>query len=167
MTIFPEKTTPAVPALNKQTGRAWLNISLLVLQTAAILPLLDGGSRIFAGGADAIHCVSGMLLLTACGIHLMGHGRWVRTVILNKPKIITPTLRRQRWLFWAMLFSGLLCGSSGLVTLHSARTFSHVFCLVTPIHALSGLTFLGLNIYHMVLQRNWFLARIGAFFRIS
>jgi hypothetical protein len=36
-----------------------------------------------------------------------------------------------------------------------------LLCCGTPIHSLSGLTFVGLNIYHLVLHRSWFTARLG------
>ncbi len=161
MTIFPEKTAipSAAPLLNKRTGRAWLNFLLVVLLAGTMLSL--------PAGAHGIHCAAGMLLLAACSLHLIRHGRWIKAVILNTPKNITPALHRQRWLFWAMLVSSLLCGLSGLVALLSVHVFLPLLCLVTPIHALSGLAFLGLNMFHLILQRNWFLTRLGAFFRVS
>jgi hypothetical protein len=85
-----------------------------VTLAATMLPL--------PGGADGIHCVSGILLLTACAIHLIWHERWIKAVILDKPKSLTPTLCRRR-LFWGMLLSGFLCGLSGLVTL----SLGHIF----------------------------------------
>jgi hypothetical protein len=156
MTIYPDKTAAAIPASNQQAHRAWPNILLVVFLAATILPL--------PGGAGGIHCIAGILLLITCGIHLMWHGQWIKAVILNKPKKITPTLRRQRRLFWATLLSGLLCGLSGLVSLFLGHNFLPLVCLVNPIHTLSGLVFLGLNIYHLALHRNWFTTRIGRVF---
>ncbi|HVM70524.1 MAG TPA: hypothetical protein VMT91_02110 [Anaerolineales bacterium] len=161
MTIYPEKASVAVPppALTKQTARPWLNFLLVVLQAATILPL--------PAGADGIHYVAGMLLLAACGLHLMGHRPWIKAVVLNKPENITPTLQRRRRLFWAMLVSGLLCGLSGPVALLLDNNFPSLLRLVTRIHALSGLTFISLSMCHFVSHRNWFSKRIGAFFHAS
>jgi len=156
MTIYPDKTAPATPVVNRRDDLAWLNVLMPILLAATILPL--------PGGADGIHCVGGMLLLTACVIHLIWHRRWIKAVVLGRPTNITPALRRQRRLFWAMLLSGLLCGSSGLNTLLFAHAFLPLLCLVVPIHALSGLAFLGLSIYHLVLHRNWFTTKIGRVF---
>jgi uncharacterized membrane protein len=103
--------------------------------------------------------VAGIFLLIGCGIHLARHGRWIKAVILETPKNITPSLRRQRRLFWGMLLSGSVCGLSGLVGLlfiHEAPIFIALLCCGSPIHTLSGLAFLGLNIYHLALHRSWF-----------
>jgi len=135
MVTIPNKTVSIPPGLHKQIGPFALNILLVILLAATLVPPL--------------HCAGGMLLLIGCGVHVGLHGRWIKAVILGTPKNITPTLRRQRRLFWVKLISGSLCGLSGLITL------ALHFCL-TPIHALSGLVFLGLNIYHLVQHRNWF-----------
>jgi hypothetical protein len=157
MTRLSDGTAPAVLGLNRQTGRLWLNIVLVILLAATILSLI--------GDADGIHCVAGIFLLIGCGVHLALQVRWIKVVILNTPKNITPALRSQRRRFWATLLSGILCGLSGLGTLLLADPPFHIFlpllCCGIPIHTLSGLTFLGLNIYHLVLHRNWFLTRIG------
>ena len=153
MTTLPNKTTLGTPGLNKQASRTGLNIFMVILMTATILPL--------PGGAHGIHWVAGLFLLIACGVHLMRHERWIKAVILNTPKVITSTLRRQRRLFWIELLSGSLCGLSGLISLLSIHIFLPVICLVTPMHILSGLTFLGSIIYHMVLHRSWFATKIG------
>jgi len=161
MTIYPEKASVAVPspALNKQATRPWLNFLLVVLQAATIVSL--------PAEADGIHCVAGVLLLAACGLHLMGHRPWIKSVILNDPENIKPALRRQRWMFWTALSSGLLCGLSGPAALLADNNFPSLLRLVTRIHALSGLTFISLNIYHLIMHRNWFSRRLSAFFRVS
>jgi hypothetical protein len=160
MTTLPDKTVPATLGLDKQVELPWLNIVLMVLLAATMLSL--------PGGADAIHCVGGILLLIGCGVHLALHRRWIKAVILKTPKNITPMLRSQRRLFWGLFLSGTLCGLSGLISL-SWVIEPHGFLLLlfcgTPLHVLSGLTFLGLNSYHLVLHRNWFnkkLATISA-----
>ena len=161
MTIYPEKASVAAPspALTKQTARPWLNFLLVVLQAATILSL--------PAEADGIHGAAGMLLLAACGLHLMGHRPWIKSVILSNPENIKPALRRQRWMFWAALFSGLLCGLSGPIVLLSDKIFPPLLHLLTRIHAVSGLAFIGLNIWHLVLHKNWFSRRLGAFFHVS
>jgi hypothetical protein len=155
MTSLLDKPVAAASGLDKQNGRLWLNIALVIFLVATILPL--------PGGADAIHIVGGILMLIGCVVHLTLHGRWIKAVILDFPKNITPALRCQRRLFWGMFVSGLLCGLSGLVMLpfvHDPHVFMPLHCCATPIHVLSGLTFLGLNIYHLALHRNWFAARL-------
>ena len=154
MTTFPNKTT--VPALvaNKQTGLLGLNIAMAILLTVTILSI----------PADGIHIVGGILLMLACIVHLILHRRWIQAVILDVSKNITPALCRQRRLFWSMFLSCSLCGLSGLMMLPIAfdpHAFLPLHCCGTPLHILSGLTFLGLNIYHLVLHRNWFVARLG------
>lgn len=156
MTIFPDKTTVSAPGVNKQAGLFSLNILLVILLASTILSL---------PGAHAIHIVSGTFMLIGCGIHLVLHRHWIKAVILETPKNVTTALRRQRRLFWGMFISGSLCGLSGLsglITLpliHAPHIFLPLHCCGTPIHILSGLTLLGLNIYHLVLHRNWFAAR--------
>jgi ABC-type uncharacterized transport system permease subunit len=135
-----------------------LNIVLVILLAATMLSLPNG--------ADAIHCVGGIFLLIGCGIHLARHGYWIKAVILETPKSITPALHRQRRLFWGMFLSGSLCGLSGLVSLlliHEPHIFLPILCCGTPIHALSGMVFFGLNIYHLVLHRNWFRKNLAVF----
>ncbi len=156
MTIIPDKTATAKPAQAKKTGVILLNIILVISLAATILPPL--------------HFVGGAFLLTSCGIHLALHGRWIKAVILEPPKNISPFLRRQRRLFWAKLISGIICGLSGLVTLLSTLELHFllpVHCLGTPIHALSGLTFLGLNIYHLVTHQSWFGKNLASFPKTS
>ena len=41
------------------------------------------------------------------------------------------------------------------------HAFLVLHCCGTPVHILSGLTFLGLNIHHLGLHRNWFAVRLG------
>jgi hypothetical protein len=151
MTTLPDETVSATLRLDKRIGLRWLNIALVILLAATMLSLPVGG--------HATHCVGGIFLLVGCGVHLALHGRWIKAVILKSPKNITPTLRRRR-LFWAMLLSGFLCGLSGVVALplaHEPHLFLPLLCCGTPIHILSGLAFLGLNIYHLVLHRSWFM----------
>jgi hypothetical protein len=152
MTTLPNETVSATLGLGKRTGLRWLNITLLILLALTMLSL--------PGGADAIHYVGGIFLLIGCGVHLVLHGRWIKAVILDTPKNVTPTLRRQRRLFWGMFLSGLFCGLSGLATLpvhvHAPHTFLPMLCCGAPIHILSGLAFFGLTINHLVLHRNWF-----------
>ncbi|CAG0977239.1 hypothetical protein ANAEL_01522 [Anaerolineales bacterium] len=154
MTTFPNKTTVSAPMANKQTGRLGLNIFLVILLALTILSI----------PADGIHIVGGILLMLGSVIHLILHRRWLQSVILEPPKNVTPVLIRQRRLFWGMFLSGSLCGLSGLIMLPIAfdpHAFLLLHCCGTPIHILSGLTFLGLNIYHLILHRNWFAARLG------
>ncbi len=148
MTTFPDKPTPATSGLGKWTVRTWLGIVLIILLAATMLALL--------GGAIAIHCAAGALLLTSCSLHLTLHGRWLKAVILNAPKTVTPILGRQRRMFWGLLISGLFCGVSGATNLLSFVIPHHVFCCGHVIHILAGLTFLGLSIYHLVLHKSWF-----------
>jgi len=155
----PEKPAAALPGMQKQTGRTWLDLSLALVLAATLLSL--------PGGAAGIHCAAGMLLLVGCGIHIAQHGRWVRAVILERSSSSLPALQRQRRLFWAMLLSGLLCGSSGLIALFSGTIILPVLCLVMPLHGLSGLAFLGLVVTHLVRNRNWFAARAGGVFRVA
>ncbi len=162
MTTFPNKTT--APGVNKQVGLFSLNMVLVILLAVTIFSL---------PGGHVIHIAGGTLMLTGCGIHLIMHGRWIKAVILETPKDITPALRRQRRLFWGMFISGSLCGLSGLsglITLplvHAPHVFLPLLCCGTPVHILSGLTFCGLNIYHLVLHRNWFIKRLAIFSAMS
>jgi hypothetical protein len=158
MTTLPNETTSSTLGLDKRTGLRWLNIILLILLAVTMLSI--------PGGADAIHCVGGIFLLIGCGIHLALHGSWIKAVILDTPKDVTPTLRRQRRLFWGMLLSGFVCGLSGVVALpfvHEPHLFLPLLCCGIPIHVLSGLVFLGFNIYHLVLHQNWFSKNLAIF----
>ena len=158
MTSLLDKITVPMPGADKHAGRHWLNIALVILLATTMLSL--------PGGADAIHCVGGIFLLIGCGIHLVRHGRWIKAVILEIPKNITPTLRRQRRLFWGMLLSGSFCGLGGLVALplaHEPHIFLPLLCCGTPFHMLSGMVFFGLNIYHLMLHRNWFRKNLAIF----
>jgi len=151
MASIPVESTSMTIGSQKQAGLPGLNFILLILLAVTILPL--------PGGGHAIHSVGGIFLLIACGVHLARHGRWIKAVILETPKNVSPGLRRQRGLFRGLLLSGLLCGLSGLVALlfiHNPPAFLLMLCCGSPIHILSGLVFLGLNIYHLVLHRNWF-----------
>jgi hypothetical protein len=158
MTTLTDKTA-VTPRVEKQTDRAWLNFLLVVLLAATILPL--------PGGADGIHCAAGMLLLGVCAIHLVRHRRWIKAVILDKPITVSPMLHRQRRLFCAMLLSGSICGSSGLINLLSFHIFLPLLCLIAPLHVSSGLTFSGLIVYHLFLHRNWFATKIGRLFYVG
>jgi hypothetical protein len=161
MTTLPGKTASSTLGLEKQSGRLWLNIILVIFLAMTILSL---------PGGHAIHIVGGILMLIGCGVHLILHRRWIKAVILETPKNITPALRRQRRLFWGMFLSGFLCGLSGLSSLPLAlhpHTFLPVFCCGTPIHTLSGLAFVGLNINHLVLHRNWFRKNLVTFFMMT
>jgi hypothetical protein len=149
MTTIPDEPVPVTPRLHKQAGAAALNIILVVLTVAMLVP--------------PFHCVGGMLLLTSCGVHVALHGNWIKAVILGAPKNNPPSLQRQRRLFWAKLISGVLCGLSGLVigmgSLPAAlepHFFLPLECCGTPLHVVSGLTFGSLNIAHLVVHRNWF-----------
>ena len=146
MTILPDKTASTALGPDKQIGLIVLNLLQGFLLAVTMLSLPSGGGP--------IHCVGGIFLLIGCGFHLALHGRWIKAVILETPKNIPPGLRRQRRLFCGMVLSGLLCGLSGMVTLPS------LFC-ATPIHAVSGLVFLGLNTYHLILHRNWFRKKMA------
>jgi len=151
MTTFSNKYT-----VSEKTGRLGLDILLMILLAVTILSL--------PGGADGIHIVGGILMMIGCIVHLVQHRRWIKAVILDAPKNITPVLQRQRRLFWGTFLSGSLCGLSGLMMLPIAfapHAFLPLHCFGTPIHILSGLTFLGFNTYHLALHRNWFIARIG------
>jgi hypothetical protein len=158
MTTLPGKTASPTLGLEKQSGRLWLNIILLIFLVMTILSL---------PGGHAIHIVGGILVLIGCGVHLILHRRWIKAMILETPKNGTPGLRRQRRLFWGMLLSGLICGLSGVVGLpfhvHDPLVSLPVHCCVAPIHVLSGLIFLGLNIYHLVLHQNWFRKNLTIF----
>ncbi len=150
------KTTMPAHGMHKHTGRRWLNIALVFSLVMTILSL--------PSGAHAIHASAGIFMLIGCGIHLALHRKWIEAVILQTPKNATPALRRQRRLFWSMFLSGFLCGLSGLVSLplsHNPHLFLLLYCCATPIHILSGLTFLALIIYHLALHRNWFTAWLG------
>jgi hypothetical protein len=146
MTTFLNKIASGVLGLDKQTDRPWLNIILAIFLAATMLSL--------PGGADAVHCLGGIFLLIGCGVHLLLHRRWIKALILVTPNNLTPALRRRRWLFWGMLISGFVCGLTGVVALPL------LFC-GTPIHILSGLVFLSLNINHLGQHRNWFTKRIS------
>ena len=151
MTMFSNKYV-----VSEQTGRLGLDILLMILLAVTILSL--------PGGADGIHIVGGILMMIGCLVHLVQHQRWIKVVVLDAPKNILPALQRQRRLFWCTFLSGSLCGLSGLVMLPFAfapHAFLPLHCCGTPIHILSGLTFFGFNIYHLVLHRNWFTARLG------
>lgn len=156
MTTLPDETAPATLGLDKQIGLLVLNIVLVISLAVTMLPPL--------------HCVGGVFLLIGCGVHLALHRRWIKAVILETPKNITPALRRQRRLFWAKLLSGFVCGLSGLVigleTLPLAiepHFFLPLHCCGTPLHLVSGLAFGSLNIYHLVLHRHWFRKKLAIF----
>lgn len=158
MITLPGKTASPTLGLEKQPGRLWLNIILMIFLAMTILSLPSG---------HAIHIVGGILMLIGCGVHLILHRHWIKAVILETPKNITPALRRQRRLFWGMFLSGSLCGLSGLVALpfaHNPHVFLPLHCCGMPIHILSGLIFLGFNIYHLVLHRNCFRKNLAIFF---
>jgi hypothetical protein len=142
MATIPNKTVINPTRLLRQIGPLALNILLVILSAATLVPPL--------------HCASGMLLLVGCGVHVALHGRWIKAVILATPEHMPPGLRRQRRLFWVKLVSGFVCGLSGLITLP-------LFFCVTPMHALSGLVFLGSNIYHLAQHRNWFRKNLSIF----
>lgn len=152
MTTLPGKAASSALGLDKRIGLRWLNIALAMLLIATILSC--------PGPMHAIHCMAGILILIGCGIHLTRHLRWINAIILKTSNNITPSLRRQQRLFWEMLLSGLICGLSGLVVLplhvHDPLSSLPLHCCMTPIHALSGLVFTSLCIYHIVLHRNWF-----------
>ncbi len=155
MTTFPDKTILPTPGMNKQSRLFSLNIALVILLLVTIVSL---------PGGHAIHIAGGILMLIGCSVHLALHGRCIKAVILETPKSITPALRRQRRLFWGMFISGSLCGLSGLAMLtvvFDLHAFLLLHCCATPIHILSGMIFLGLSIYHLMLHRNWFTARLG------
>lgn len=150
MTAFPNKTTAPTSGLDRRMGLLGLDIALVILLATTIHP--------------GTHIVGGLLLMIGCGIHLVLHGCWIKAVILNEPQKVTPVILRQRRLFWGMFLSGSLCGLSGLAMLPLVlgfHTFFTLHCCGTPIHILSGLTFLGLNVYHLILHRNWFVARFA------
>jgi len=151
MTTFSNNYTAS-----KQTGRLGLNILLIILLAVTILSL--------PGGADGIHIVGGILMMIGCIVHLVQHRRWIKAVVLDAPKNNTPALQRQRRLFYGIFLSGSICGLSGLMMLpfvFAPHAFLPLHCCGTPIHVLSGLTFFGFNIYHLVLHRNWFTTRLG------
>jgi hypothetical protein len=152
MTTLPGKAVSPALGLDKQIVLRWLNIALAMLLSATILSC--------PGPVHVIHCMAGILLLIGCGIHLARHVRWIDAVILKAHNNITPVLHHQKRLFWGMLLSGLICGLSGLVVLplhvHDPLGSLPLHCCMTPIHALSGLIFTSLSIYHIVLHRNWF-----------
>jgi len=158
-TTCPEKTAAALPGVQKQAGRTWLDLALLFVLAATLLSL--------PGGAAGIHCAAGLLLLVGCGIHIAQHARWIKAVMLERSKSSRPALPRLRRLFWAMLISGLLCGMSGLIILFSGTLFLPLLCLVTPLHVVSGLAFLGLVVTHLVRNRRWFAARANGIFRAA
>ncbi len=155
MTTFPNKTAAPAQEVNKRAGLFTLNTILLILLLLTVVSL---------PGGHAIHIAAGILVLLGCGIHLALHGRWIKAVILETPRNVTPALRPRRRLFWGMFISGSLCGLSGLAMLPlvlDVHTFLVLHCCGTPVHILSGLTFLGLNIHHLVQHRSWFAARLG------
>ena len=142
MTTIPDKAGTTGTGQDKKIGTLVLNLILVILSVATLVP--------------PFHCVAGIFLLVGCGVHVALHGHWIKAVILGMPKNATPAFHRQRRLFWAKLLSGFLCGLSGLVGLPLQ------FC-VSPIHVLSGLAFFSLNIYHLVLHRNWFRKNLAIF----
>lgn len=151
MTTLPDETISAAPRPGKQTTRLWLDIVLLILLAATMLSLPVGG--------HILHGMSGTFLLIGCSVHLAMHGRWIKAVILDTPKNITPGLRRQRRLFGWMFISGFLSGISGLAGLpliHLPHMLPIGLCCGGPVHILSGLVFLGVSIYHLGLHRSWF-----------
>lgn len=157
MTTHPDQNAFTVSAPDRQKPNHRLNLVLGVLLTITMLSL--------AGPGHAIHGIAGTLLLLGCGIHIGRHRRWIQAVIEKTPKNLTPTVRRNRSLFWGMLVSGAICGLSGLATLPFAHGPGHLllplmFCW-NGIHALSGLAFLGLNLYHLALHRHGFTKRAG------
>ena len=145
MATLPGKSVAAMPGQDRQIGRIALNTVLAVSLAATTLPPL--------------HCLAGSVLLVSCGAHLAVHERWIRTVILDRPKNFTAGVRRQRRLFWAAVLSGVLCGLSGVAVESAALTLRH--CGIA-VHAVSGLVFWGLNVYHLVLHRNWFRRKLAA-----
>ncbi len=157
MTTIPNKTTPPAPGLKKQVGLFSLNNLLVILLDITIFSLF---------GAHPIHIIGGILLLVGCGIHLVLHRRWIKAVILETPKNVTPALRQQQRLFWGLFLSGSICGLSGLISLPfilMPHAFFALHCLGTPIHILSGLSFLGFGLYHLILHRNWFRKNLAIF----
>lgn len=155
MTAFPGRTASPELHANRPGGLLWLDLAQALLLAATMLSLL--------AGVHPIHVVAGVFLLVGCGVHLALHGRWIRAVILNTPKNVTPALRRQRRLFWELLILGLLCGlsgSAGLPFIHSPHVFLPLLCCAAPVHILSGLAFTGLNVYHILLHRSWFLRKL-------
>lgn len=158
MTSLPDKTTMPASGADKHTGRSWLNVALVIFLAVTILSL--------PSGALPLHIVGGVLMLVGCGIHLALHRRWITAVILETPKNTTPALRRQQRLFWGMFVSGSFCGLSGLISLPfvlGPHIFLPLHCFGAPIHILSGLIFLGLIIYHLVLHRNCFMKNWQSF----
>jgi hypothetical protein len=156
MTTIPDNTASITPGLHKQIRLDMLNFVLLISSAATLLPPL--------------HCVGGIVLLVGCGVHVALHGHWIKAVILGTPKNITPAHRRQRRLFWAKLLSGLVCGLSELVTgldtpplALELHFFLPLHCCESPLHVVSGLAFGSLNIYHLVLHRNWFSKKLAFF----
>jgi hypothetical protein len=157
MTTHPDNTISAAILTGRNKPKYHLNMVLAILLIVTILSLLGGGYE--------IHGVSGIFMLIGCSIHLVQHRHWIKAVILEKPKNITPTLRRQYRLFGGLFFSGFLCGLSGLGAL-PLIVAPHIFLPLhfcgNLIHVVSGLAFISLNITHLVLHRNWF-KRIFAF----
>jgi hypothetical protein len=153
MTTLPNETVSATLGLDKRIGLLWLNIILLILFVVTMLSLPV---------RDAIHCVGGTFLLIGCGVHLALHKRWIKVMILKSPKNVTPTLRRQSWLFWGLLLSGFLCGLSGVVAL-PFDFFLPLHRWGTRIHVFSGMVFFSFNCYHLVLHRNWFRKNLVPF----
>ena len=156
MTTMPNNAAPATPGHEKKIGAIVLNIILMISLIATLLP--------------PFHCVGGIFLLIGCGIHLALHGRWIKAVILETPKNITPFLRRRRRLLWIKVLSSFFCGLSGLIIGLDILPFTfepHIFLPLhfcgIPLHVSSGLVFFGLIIYHLVLHRHWFRNRSAIF----
>lgn len=150
MTTLSDKATMPTSRLNEQMGLLGLDIALVIFLVMTLNP--------------GTHIAGGLLLMTGCAIHLAMHIRWIKAVILNEPENSTPALHSQQRLFWGMFLSGSLCGLSGLAMLLLVLNF-HAFlalhCCSTSIHILSGLIFLGMVIYHLVLHRKRFTAKLA------
>ena len=160
------KTIPAAVVLNKSKPDIRLNGVLAVLLVVTIFSILGGGGHGHGrSGWGVIHCLAGALLFVGCAIHLALHGRWIKAVVLSTPQNPTPAIRRNRRLFFALLVSLLVCGLSGPATLVFSHGPAHLLlpmlCFLPMIHDLSGVIFLGLSLYHLVLHRKWIMKKIS------
>lgn len=164
MTAQSKHTTHSAFALDKHKLGLGLNIGLAILLIVTIFSLMNG-HRHGESAWDAIHCLAGTMLLFGCALHLALHENWIKAVALNTPKNMSPSVRRSRQLFYGLLIAFIVCGLSGFATLIFSHGLAHLLlpllCLWARIHDLSGMIFLGLNLYHMALHRKWVSAKIG------
>ncbi len=126
----------------KSQPNAWLNIPLAILLAAIVLSLFFGGGT--------LHYLAGKLLLLAGTIHIALHTRWIKALASNTPK--------NQILFFVLLSSFLLCEASGIARLMLAEGTA-ALNLAAELHSWSGVTFLGVSLYHILRHRSHLVKR--------